>query len=143
MLICFECLCRVVQEHDDIWRDKIRAKRFEAFNREWLQLIAQSGGVGGHGHGAMHPHDGGLGAGLGMHQGTGQYDGSLGDSMDDSADSLGGRGGRGGAGVGGHGYPYGGGHDDMGNSQDLEHYRHEQSRDGESALEDSEDLSQR
>lgn len=34
----------IILEHDDIWRDKIRSKRFEAFNREWLQMIAEQGG---------------------------------------------------------------------------------------------------
>ena len=127
------------QEHDDIWRDKIRAKRFEAFNREWLQLIANSqqqqqlqgassggmmlGGGGGHLH---NPYDD-----SGMHHGD-----SMDDSQEDSMMHHQGGGGGGGGGAGAYGY----GHDPMGElgeSGGIEHYRHEQSRD---SLEDSEEL---
>lgn len=90
----------IILEHDDIWRDKIRSKRFEAFNREWLQLIAEQGGGLGH---LSHPDDSGhllpgdpYGHPLGLHHSHDSLDedsmggyrdhGELGESAGDSRD---------------------------------------------------------
>lgn len=39
----------IIMDHDQSWRDRIRDKRFEACNAEWLQFITQNGNGGGGG----------------------------------------------------------------------------------------------
>jgi len=146
----------IIMEHDDGWRDRIRTRRFEAFNREWLQLFANAAPQHAHLQHQQQQHMLGYGDSMG----------SLGEgSMDDLSGSGMGVGGMGG-GLGGPprpgAYDYPGvssshldgmdGHDPMGelgdSGADLGHYQHhdEHSRNGhgggdDSHLDDSEDLS--
>lgn len=139
----------IIMEHDDVWRDKIRSKRFESFNREWLQLV---GGNATSGYQQQHHHMGGNDMdGMMSASGGGYGDSSLGESQDDELDMGIGIGMGMGMGMGMGKYPHGSssayvGHDmsELGESGSLDDGmgmgRYGESR-GQDSMDDS-DLSQ-
>jgi len=65
----------IIMEIDDSWRQRIKEKRFEAFNREWLEFIHQNGA-------SLHAMHTGMNAGIDA--GMAYGDSMEGDSMEEA-----------------------------------------------------------